>query len=437
MTPFLVLVGVSVVLAVVLPPRFLLSAAVLAVVAVPLAYLNLGSVPIYAAPGVVLVVAWMLRAASTYRPSGLTLGLVGFIVFWFAISALLSSDPARTWPWLVVFTMSVVLPFAKPSSVGAREALTTWLVVAVALSLVAVVEVWVVQGNVLSGLFAGSRDNPLVQRWSVYRAFTILGHPLLNSAFFSVGFGVAIGRILGEGVTPLRALSVVLTAAGVLATGSRSGLLALAVALVVALLASWFRGQRAKNRSLGTFGILFILVPVAGLASVYFIAARSDSWEAGDSVVGRSRMFEAALTALSDGSMFGSGPNALGAVAARYLGVVGGNFENSWLELAISVGPVGAIAVAVALLTALVRGVRGGNIAGPTALAAYAASAGSFNLIFGYPFDLPLLGILLVCAASPAALARADGGTAEDTVSTGSLGRRSKRLFGVKGVGGV
>ncbi len=105
--------------------------------------------------------------------------------------------------WTAGFAVLALLPAAlvpfEPAA--ARPIVSTWTGLAAVLGVYASLEAWVLRDNPLLGWAYRSAPAPdgFDQIWSVYRATTTMGHPLVNATFFAVALPLAVDRACATG----------------------------------------------------------------------------------------------------------------------------------------------------------------------------------------------------------------------------------------------
>jgi hypothetical protein len=308
--------------------------------------------------------------------------------------------PALSLLWSVAVVVVVLLPGYVPRGRLATGGLTTtWVVLGFVLSCYAVVE-YALETNPLAGLFRGG-EYPLLQHWSVYRATTVIGHPLLNGTFFAMTGAVAGALVFGAR-RRLGLLLLAASAAGELVTASRGGVFA----FVAGVGASWLlslRG-RAKLRVLALGSVVVVAVSTVAQLGWGPLAARSGSVEAAQSFVVRDHILRGVAEAGERSSFLGQGPGLSGAIWLERSGALGRLVvESSFLQLVLSVGLPGLALMGLLVAVTFTRAVRAGAVIGPSVLVAYLASATTYNLFEGYPALLALAGVALVWTASEVA----------------------------------
>ena len=405
-------VGAAVVGAVVvfMAPQQWLPALALALFAlVPVEYLNVPYTLVYLTPASLTLIVWVARRgrAGSVAHSEATwtlLAMWGLYVFgaWVLVTTLLSVDKRASIEWTIAFAISVMVlaRCARSDAAVLSRVRATWLVLGAVLSVYALIESRLLHNNPLfAATYAGSSSNGFSQytTWSTYRATTTLGHPLLNSTFFAVAVGLAVGTHLKTG-SRWAVIAGVLGTVGVLMTESRGGLIALGAAVVGAVVVSLFE-QSSRRRATRSLIIVTALVAVVGSSVAAGTLNRSASQEGNLSTSARVSLFQQGLTLAQQRPVTGFGPGALITASRGYSSnSTPGNYENSYLEIAISSGVVGVVLLVIMLAALLARSFATRNAAAFGGLAAYVTSAASFNLLSGYMPALVMLGVLAALA---------------------------------------
>ncbi len=306
--------------------------------------------------------------------------------------------------WSAAIVAVAVLPgYVRRGRLRTDGLTTTWVVLGFALSCYALVE-YAVRANPLAGLFRGG-EYPLEQHWSVYRATTVIGHPLLNGTFFAMTGAVAACLVFG-GRRRLGLLLLAASAAAEVATASRGGVFAFVVGVGGAWLLSLRGRAKLQVLSLGALVVAGALA-VAQLGAGP-LAARSGSVEAAQSFAVRDYILSGVVEVSGRAYFLGQGPGMSGAIWSEQSGALGRLVvESSLLQLVLSLGLPGVALLVTAVAIAFTRAVRAGAVVGPSVLVAYLASAVTYNLVEGYPALLALAGVALLWTASEVAPGRA------------------------------
>jgi O-antigen ligase len=333
--------------------------------------------------------------------------LVGFTT-WLAVSAWLSAHRPVTVGWFLSFCTLVVLPalLAMSDPDARRIVQGTWILLAAVLGAYALVETFLLQANPLYDRFYSAAGGGIEQVWSVYRATTSLGHPLHNGVFFAVAVPLALGRVLA---TRSRAavLATMLAMGGLVSSASRGALVAALLGAVLLLVhpARQLLGRRPGGvvRLVGLSAVAVVLT-----VGVAYVALRSQSVEAGQSLAFRSTEVPVAVQAVERSPLLGVGPGAASLSHQSVLeGGGAGAFESFWLELVVGAGVPGLLLGIAVLATALAAALRGGAPDVAAALVSYVAAVSAFNALEGGRPELLELGLLMALAFS--ALSRRRG----------------------------
>jgi O-antigen ligase len=362
-------------------------------------------------PNLLAAVIFALRCRVRLRgrpvqPVGKTVAIVSIgTVGWLALATIQSSARGTSFLWSLSFCV-LALGVAYSTRFipqAAAELERAWLALGGVVAAYAVLEAFVLHANPVFGSFYEhtTAGRPVLQVWSVYRATTTLGHPLVNGLFLACTFPIAVGWAANRRSLGTAALAA-LVLAGVAATGSRGALLAAVIGGGVALAIRLPAGGRVTAISPLRLAVACVvgLALLAGAGSV-FLGGRQDSEEGRISSDYRSQALTRGMQLIRADPLFGSGPGTAYRASAGQLGILpgdpsaGGALENSWLELAVAAGLVGLVLVLVLLAEAVRAALAAGNGGVLGALVAFVASAASFNWLEGYRGGHVLLGLLL------------------------------------------
>jgi O-antigen ligase len=378
--------------------------------ALGLALFSLLPVLVYLPPASLVLIVWLARRNAeaphhhgarlrSRRPSvSISEACICLFALWCLVATLFSVDKRSSIEWTLALVVSVAV-FALTASRD-RRALDhlrdTWIVLAAVLGAYALVEAELLHRNPLfAGTYAGSSASAFTQytTWTTYRATTTLGHPLLNSTFFAAAVGFSMGSYVKTGSRRI-ALAGGLASAGVLVTASRSGLIALGAAVlgagVVALL-----DPTTRRRAFQSLVVIGVVAAAAGTTLAATTLSRSSSREGASSISARTSLFQEGLALARQRPVTGFGPGALLTASRQFTSdQTPGNYEDSYLETAISAGVIGLVLLLAVVLSLLARTFAARDAAAFGALASYLVSAGAFNLLQGYMPALFLLGAL-------------------------------------------
>lgn len=390
-----------------IPLDWLPVLAVLATFFIPSDYLSLPHILVGVPFGIVPLAMWCARAPFQLRDSRLEVTnyrlpiLGGFIVAISIFGALVSPyERSFGWLWLIVESVSLVAAILAllgyPFPVGL--VLRTFRYLTLVTSVYAALEVWVFRRNVLfASLFAHTQ---VAERWNIYRATTFLGHPLVNSTLLVVGFALWLVETFRSEYLTRPAILTALSFLGVLATYSRSGMIASAVAALVCITGRFQREVAARRVLLAIFSAL------AAVFALGVLAPRLNSSEgqnsAGVRIAVPSRMAET----LKGHELLGVGPG----MSERYRSdfIVDPNpythlrnsqLENAYAETAIGLGYPNAVLFIFFIGGVFWRSRRSEHTtAGSAAFAAFATAVAGFNAFEGHLAMLMMLFVLAACA---------------------------------------
>lgn len=229
--------------------------------------------------------------------------------------------------------------------------------------------------------------------FSVYRAQASFPHPLFAGAFLTIPAALGIGDWLSNG-RRRDLLFGVLAAGGVVATVSRSAILALAIAAVLGAILTPLVGGEGRWRRLGLYAILGT---VGGIAVLNFgpLVERADSIESQLSASVRERAVDIALRASEFSGWLGTGPGTSGITGRLYEDLI---IENSLLQLLISIGIPGLLCFLAYMATLALSSISHRDIGAAMAICAYLAAISGFNSIDALRNMHVLLGLLALLA---------------------------------------
>ncbi len=358
--------------------------------------------------GVVFAVrAW--ANARPGRPSRFPVLVTGGLTAWLLVGSAASISRSTSIAWSLSFIVLVIgVSLALSHTHDAVDPLQkTWFALGLFVAAFAALETYVLHDNpVFRHVFEHPNNGrPILQEWSVYRATTTLGHPLVNGLFLATVLPVATARFLRH--RSLRAAcAVALLMLGLAATGSRGSIAAGVIGTCVVLAVR--RAEPGRIRSVSYLRVLAacgVGLALAVVAASTFLGDRSGSTEGAVSTEYRKQAFDTGTALVRAHAVAGSGPGTAIIVARQAEGKVrqtelGGALENSWLELAVAIGPVGLALVALLCSEALRRAIAIGSGAVAGSLVAYVVAAAGFNFLESQrPLHL-FLGLLVGCALS-------------------------------------
>lgn len=355
----------------------------------------------FLAPATLVMLVWALRtiAAEWTRGSiGRTwIACATAICGWFAIETVLSLRPTLSVMWTLVFT--VTLPLAGTAALIANDGtrallIRTWTAMSIVLGTFGTFE-GLARWNPLARHFTID-GQPLVQKWSVYRIETTLGHPLVNAMFFATSAAV-MTMLAIEKPTRSRVAAALLATSGLVFTASRTGVIGLSLGIGMALVAMTFsRRTPAPRKVLAIAAIAGALVVVVQSP---ILKERDRSGEAQASSTYRSNVMHKALGAIVADHLLGSGPGT----SQRRVDRTGTPLvvEDSLLQLGVSTGVPGVV-LFLALITVVASSVlRRGRWESFAGLIACVVAATGFNAWDTVPETLTLLGLVVVLALAP------------------------------------
>lgn len=311
---------------------------------------------------------------------------------WFCICLAGTGFQGRSLAWtasMVVLTVLLALCIqAVPEAV--KPLATTWCVLAALVGAVAVVETFILKQNPLYGAFYALPTGdvrPLTQVWSVYRATTTLGHPLVNSLFMAMSLPMLCQAILKRHAREKAIVLSCFVVGGLIAAGSRGAVGAAAVGGMATFVVHGFVSQRGRSVWLARIVTASLaLLTVLLLANVPYLTERSGSGEGRASTEYRGDALRAAPHLVLASPLFGVGPGAAEKVR---------NLENSWLEWAVALGLPGFVILAWVLADAGIRALRARDEALVGTLTVLVIGAAGFNFLEGHHAGHLTLGLVL------------------------------------------
>jgi polysaccharide biosynthesis protein PslJ len=346
--------------------------------------------------GMLPIAVWLIRAPRVERRPTPAVALALLVGVWLLASEILAPlHTNRGWEWLLSGGVALVLVVLHPPRGLRAESLRELLLTLCALlGLYALLEGFVLHQNVLfHGLFEGTSWWPNRHNSASYRVSTLLGHPLVNGAVFAVAAVLAASELVRrEQRTWMSFARFAVLVGAVLATHSRGAAIALAVGVAVVLLVQ--RGLGA-GRAVRRLALLACAI-VAGTVVFAGLQARNDSTQGQTSAATRVTVLSRASEALHRLGPFGAGPGQ--SDSYRRAGHLAGwrvALENSYAELAVSLGVGGALLVAALLLSLVLIGLRTHAAIGEgAALLTLLVDIAGFNAIEGQRIVLVLLALL-------------------------------------------
>lgn len=370
-----------------------------ALVLMPIKWLPVPSALVTLSPPLLALLIGIGRAIHRRTPqprvfcltSPVALYLLAIISGWLALGVMLSPNTMTSLGWSLAFLLSLWLPLLFLALIPEARAplVTSWVALGALLGAFAIVE-RILSYNPLFDWAYHSASFPLTQHWHMYRVTTTLGHPLTNGAFFVTSFALALASWVRH-PRPLLLPATLLSAVGVVLTGSRG---AFAGLLVAGLCIVAFRAQTLLPRRAA---VALALLVTLGSAGAIYLTARTSSAEAEASAAYRTTALATGLDLASDAPIFGHGPGLAAELDASRApnGAVVRTLENSWLELAVAVGWPGMLLGVGLAGAALLAGARRRGSALFSAFCGYLVVSASFNLFEGNRPALLLFGLLI------------------------------------------
>ena len=322
---------------------------------------------------------------------------VVFVLLWLGYSLVTSMLPNISASWSISFLSAVIAPMLVPDSRAEGILLRKSLMWAGALlGAYAIIEM-VLQTSPIYGTINDLLGRLVTEErtWSVYRAMAAFSHPLFAAAFFTVPAALALATWMQTG--RLRYLVCAgLSTLGIFGTVSRGALLAVAASAIVVFFASLFNPTvRVRSRMLG-FALL-------GVAAIVFAAnfaplqERADSIEAVRSSQTRELGVIVALKTAAYYGWLGSGAGTSGMATDRYKDIP---IENSGMQLLVSIGIPGVIAVLALLGGLVVNALAVRDVGAAAAVVALTVAFAGFNVIDAVYYMHALIGIVVMLSVS-------------------------------------
>lgn len=352
----------------------------------------------YAALGVVPLAIWIIRTPRLTQTPRVLQVLAILLGIWFALSEIFAPlHTHRGWEWLLVAIVALVLPILRtPTGLDLSRCRASFLAVATILGIYALIEGFFLHSNPLFGNLFRDTVWWSNQHFNVsYRATTLLGHPLVNGTVFSAAAVLAASNLVKSREHALVYLLCfgILTGA-VLVTRSRGAAVALAVGLVVVIAfgRGHWHGHSIRRLILVVCAMIGLAFVVAGLE------ARNASVQGRTSAEARVSTITYAKQTLSGVEPFGAGPGESDTYrATRQQPGSSGALENSYAELVVSLGPIGAVIILVLLGSLIVIGLRANPVIGEAAaLLTIVVAIAGYNAIEGHRMVIILISLLTI-----------------------------------------
>jgi O-Antigen ligase len=396
------LVGGSIVLALipwlfVVPVRTLPAITLVVTLLVPT---DIAQLPILLqgiAIGMVPLAIWIVRSPSL-RASPVIRLLALALCTWMILSEILAPiHTNRGLAWLVTAGVCLVLVSrSTPSGLEPGRFRALFLKITTVLGAYGLVEGFVLHRNILfSPLFEHATWWAALKDNASYRITTLLGHPLVNGTVFAAAAVLAASELVERRDKPWQAYARFLILMGaVLATHSRSAAIALAVGVLVVIVFSRARRRGQRNRRM----VLIISAIVGAAVILSGLQARNESSGGRASAAFRVTVLKETAEAVHMISPFGAGPGESDAYrAAVQLPGWQTTLEDSYAEVAVSLGLIGLLLVLALLVAPVVAGLQRPLVVGEAAaLLTILVDIAGFNTIEGHTSVLVLVALLMI-----------------------------------------
>ncbi len=381
------------------PVRVLPIIALIATLLIPTDTTLLPLVLQASAIGLVPLAVWLARSGGELRVPAVCVILATGLGLWLGLSEVFAPlHTHRGWAWLVTAELGLVLTVVRcPAGLDPRRLRSVFLAITTALGAYALLEGFVLHKNILfAPLLKHATWWPSLEADVSYRATTLLGHPLINGTVFAAAATLAAAELLDareRSATAWLRLAVLIGA--VVATHSRGAAIALGVGLV-AIIAF----HRSRQPGASTRRLVLLVSSLLGAAVIFLaLQARNESVGGRASTAVRVTVLTRAAETLRQLPATGAGPGESDAYRlAKQLPGSELDLENSYAQLAVSLGVPGVLLIASLLGTIVILGLRDASSAGDAAalLTILVAIAG-YNAIEGSP---PLIVLLALFAIS-------------------------------------
>jgi hypothetical protein len=369
------------------PLRYLPGLALLVALLVPTELSSLPHELQGASLGILPLAIWIIRAPrSTRIPAGLS-AVASLFGVWLILSLLFA--PLRTnkgLEWL--FTVGLATVFAvvsAPEGLKAPAFRALFLNIATILGVYALLEGFILHHNILFGPIFEHTSWWATQRLSAsYRVTTLLGHPLVNGLIFATASVLSASDLARRSRRTLFSLARFVILIGATdAAHSRGATISLAVGVLVVIIFSRTGGKGWATRRLVLVMGLFLGAAVL----VYGLQARDESRGGRVSAEVRVAVITRASEAVHDVGAFGAGPGESEAYRrSKRLPGWQIDLENSYAQLAVSLGVIGALLLSLLLIAVVVVGLKNDLVTGEAAaLLAILVDISGFNAIEGHP----------------------------------------------------
>jgi polysaccharide biosynthesis protein PslJ len=389
------------------PLRLLPSAALLLTLLIPTGTLELPGYLSAAPVGLIPLVVWLARSSTANPPFAPTrllgLGLAG----WLIASEIFA--PVHTYHgvlWLVAALVSVcAVAYRQPTKLDPDSVGRLFVGVSAVLAGIAVIEAFVLHSNPIFGHFYPAD----FQHWSVYRASATLGHPLTAGAVFAAALALTVANFLRRRGTVGVTLGLAfLLCGGIVATFSRGAVIASSVAILFLILINW-----TERRSTGRQLTLIAGVIVAGVIFSISLSSRNTAADRNSAEL-RSDVVTRTRAAMQGTSPLGAGPGESAAYRGSKHFADQGSIENTYAEMAISIGLIGLGLFATLMLSTIYATARYGYPGYAASLLALLVALGGYNGLEGGALPLTVLIALLSAASLRSVMIGRRASTAEE-----------------------
>lgn len=424
---------------VLLPRNALPSTALWMAILLPLNFTGVPKVAgAFFTPAVIVVAVWLVRVAIAERATTLRVvrgwSIVVPLVVLLGISALVNMGGTQS---------SIVIPMEGGRSFAWISVLLVCGVAPAMLGQTSRDDVWSPIQSTFAGIgvFLGSlallefvfNVNPwfslyeqYIQQtvWSVFRAMTSMGHPLVTSTIASVALSVCLfpsGEVRRSwywfgagGALVALVLSV-----------SRSGVYAIGLAGLVGILAARSKSKHVLSKD--KVGLLLLgAIPFGAVAFSPLLTQRSASSEGADSANYRFDMTEKALRLITERPWLGYGPGTSNWVYTEtYMGLHSGvaRLENSLLQGFVSTGIPAAVLMFAGVIFVVWLAVRRARPSVAAGITAFFVSIAGYNALEADTALLAIIAPLIFLAVMPTD----EGAETSDLRSPGTPKPKSQR----------
>jgi hypothetical protein len=380
------------------PTRLLPGITLLATLLVPTDVTLLPHVLQGAALGAVPLAVWIIRTPRSTRTPSFLRVLAFLLGVWLILSEIFAPlHTHRGSEWLVTVGIAVVFSIiSAPTGLKSRDFRALFLAVATVLGVYALLEGFLLHHNLLFGSLLEHTIWWAGQQHGVsYRVTTLLGHPLINGTVFSAAAVLAASDLVQKPQRPRVSVARLMVLIGATAaTHSRGAAIALAIGIVVVIAFS-----RGRGRGQGTRRLVLIISSTLGVALLISgLQARDESSQGQASALVRVTVIRRASETLHGLEPFGAGPG--NSEDYRKVMQLPGSeiaLENSYAELAVSLGPIGALLMVALLIAVVVFGLQNELVTGEAAaVLTILVDIGGFNAIEGHRPVLILIGLFAI-----------------------------------------